>query len=173
MSNARQLNPKPESRQEKYSALEIERRWLAGAEAIRLVEGSAYREMEDLYVAGTSMRLRAVRSLGQQPVFKLCKKYGKSKEGFSEAITNLYLSEAEHRLLVAQLRGIRVLKRRYALSGGALDVYAGPPQTVVFELEFASEAEAAAYSPPGFVGQEVTHAQAFSGAAIAAAHVER
>ena len=163
--------PTPELRQEKYAAIEIERRWIAGAEAVRLVEGSAYCEIEDLYVAGTSMRLRAVRSLDQQPVFKLCKKYGKPKDGFSEAITNLYLSETEHRLLAARLHGNRACKRRYALAGGALDVYADPAQTVVFEMEFGSEAEAAAYSPPSFVAQEVTHAQAFSGAGIAAASV--
>jgi CYTH domain-containing protein len=158
-----------EVHQEKYSVLEIERRWLAVPEAFRLVEGAVYREIEDFYVAESTLRLRAIRSPGQQPVFKLCKKYGKPKGRFSEAITNIYLSEAEHRSLVAQLRGNIVRKRRYSLLGGALDVYVVPAQTLVFEIEFSSEAEAAAYVPPSFVGEEVTHAQAFSGAAIASA----
>jgi CYTH domain-containing protein len=163
--------PAAEVGQEKYSALEIERRWLAVPEALRLVEGTAYREIEDLYVAETSVRLRAIRSPGRQPIFKLCKKYGKARGHLSEAITNIYLSEAEHRSLVAQLRGDSVCKRRYSLLGGALDVYAVPARTLVFEMEFTSEAEAASYVSPSFVGEEVTHVQAFSGAAIASASV--
>ena len=158
-----------EVHQEKYSALEIERRWLAVPAALRLVEGTAYREIEDLYVTETSVRLRAIRSLGQQSVFKLCKKYGKAPDRHSEAITNIHLSEAEHKSLASQLRGNSVRKRRYSLLGGSLDVYAVSARTLVFEMEFASEAEAALYVPPTFVGEEVTHAQAFSGAAIASA----
>jgi len=80
-------------------------------------------------------------------------------------VTNLYLSRAEYDLL-SQLPGNRVLKRRYSLAGGSLDLY-GNGETF-FEIEFASEAEAASYVPPSFVSEEVTDNQAYSGAAFAA-----
>ena len=58
-----------------------------------------------------------------------------------------------------------VRKRRYAVAGGALDLFPGQDQFAVFEMEFESESEAQAYSPPGFVREEVTNDPAYSGAA--------
>jgi len=99
-------------------------------------------------------------------VFKLCKKYGKST-GPSEAITNLYLTDAEYTLLRSALDGQRVRKVRHAVASGSLDLYSGEPSPAVFETEFDSEDAAATYVPPDFVAAEVTTHPAYSGVALA------
>ena len=132
------------------------------------LDAQPYREIEDLYIAGTQMRLRKIESKGSKAIFKLCKKYGKAS-ALSEPVTNLYLSEAEHGLLSRQLSGSVLRKRRYSVAGGALDIYAGHNAVALFEVEFRSEAEAQSYVAPTFVGQEVTGYEAYSGAALASA----
>ena len=148
----------------KYSRPEIERRWLADLAAIDL-GGIPFREIDDLYIADSRLRLRRI-SGPHELVFKLCRKYGK-RTLFSEPIANLYLSEHEYRLL-ARLPGNRARKRRYALQGGSLDVYLEPNRDMaVFELEFDDEGSATEYVPPAFVTREVTNETAYSGAALA------
>jgi hypothetical protein len=151
--------------QPKYAIAEVERRWLVDLAAVGSLEGLPYREVEDLYIADTHLRLRKMKNDQGQVVLKLCKKYGKSS-GLSEPITNLYLSQAEYALL-AQLHGKAVCKRRYPFHGGALDVYLTPSTFAVFEVEFPSESEAAWYIPPTFAREEVTNNPLYSGAALA------
>jgi CYTH domain-containing protein len=150
----------------KYARCEIERRWLVEPRAVESLELGPPREIEDVYLPGTGLRLRKLSESGTPPVFKLCKKYGKST-GRSEAITNLYLTEAEYTLLRSALDGQRVRKVRHAVAGGSLDLYPGEPSLAVFEIEFDSEDAAATYVPPDFVGAEVTTHPAYSGAALA------
>jgi len=149
----------------KYAQVEVERRWLVELQAVGPLEALAFREIEDLYFPGTGLRLRKVHDASGEPVFKFCKKYGKSSV-LSEPVTNLYLSEGEHTLL-GNLGGKSVHKRRYAVAGGALDVYRGKEEFAVFEAEFGSEAEALAYIPPTFVRTEITDDTSYSGAALA------
>jgi CYTH domain-containing protein len=149
----------------KYARFEIERRWLVEPAALALLEGKPFAQIEDLYVGDTQLRLRRLTSAEGETVYKFCKKYGK-RTALSEPITNLYLSEAEHRLLSA-LQGQAVCKRRYPLAGGSVDVYPGPDSVAIFEIEFASEDEARRYTPPQFVGREITGDVAYSGAALA------
>lgn len=150
----------------KYARCEIERRWLVEPRAVESLELGPPREIEDVYLPGTGLRLRKLSEAGIPPVFKLCKKYGKSI-GPSEAITNLYLTEAEYTLLRSALDGQRVWKVRHAVAGGSLDLYSGETSLAVFEIEFDSEDAAAAYVPPDFVGVEVTADPTYSGAALA------
>ena len=82
-------------------------------------------------------------------------------------ITNFYLSAQEHALL-SPLAGCWLRKDRYAMAGGALDLHADPHLPAIFEREFATVEEAAAYVPPAFVRQELTGDAAFNGAALAA-----
>lgn len=172
LPNPRELDPLVEPRAgaaaPKYALLEIERRWLVEVEAreVAPLEGRPHREIDDLYIAGTRLRLRKVAGEGSEPVFKLGKKYGKAT-ALAEPITNLYLTQAEYDAL-ARLPGARVRKRRYALGGGSLDVYEGPHAGLaVFEVQFDSEEAAAAYTPPGFVRAEVTREPRYSGASLA------
>lgn len=150
----------------KYAQWEIERRWLVEPRAVESLELGPPREIEDVYLPGTGLRLRKLSEAGAPPVFKLCKKYGKSV-GRSEAITNLYLTEAEYTLLRSALDGQRVRKVRRAVAGGSLDLYPGAPSLAVFEIEFDSEDAAATYVPPDFVTVEVTTHPAYSGASLA------
>jgi CYTH domain-containing protein len=154
----------------KYAQVEIERRWLADLAAAGPLDGLPCHTIDDLYLAGTRLRLRRMEDAVGGTVFKFCKKYG--GEGCLEAITNLYLTEAEHQAL-SDLPGQRVRKRRYAMAGGALDVYRGVPPLAIFEIEFATETEAADYQPPAFARIEVTHDPAYSGAALAVSRGER
>jgi CYTH domain-containing protein len=150
----------------KYAIAEIERRWLVELPEVGALDSRPYREIEDRYITGTQLRLRKVTGVSGEPVFKLCKKYGKVT-ALSEPITNLYLTEAEYTAL-SQLAGALVKKRRYSLSGGSLDLYASPRAGLaVFEVEFESEVAAAGYRPPSFVRAEVTHEARYSGASLA------
>lgn len=148
----------------KYANAEIERRWLVDLQAVGPLEAVAFRDIEDLYLPGTGLRLRKMEQPSGKAVYKFCKKYGKAS-ALSEPITNLYLSEAEYGLL-AQISGHLLRKRRYAVAGGALDLY-GQGEFAVFEVEFKSEAEAVQYIPPSFVREEVTDNAFFSGAQLA------
>jgi CYTH domain-containing protein len=148
----------------KYSRPEIERRWLVDLTAIDLRD-VPFREIDDLYIADTRLRLRRI-SGPNELVFKLCRKYGKTTR-LSEPITNLYLSETEYRIL-ADLPGNRSRKRRYPLERGSLDVYVQPNLNMaVFEVEFDDEPSATQYDPPAFVTREVTNETAYSGASLA------
>ncbi|MBX3452340.1 MAG: hypothetical protein KF777_22480 [Planctomycetaceae bacterium] len=155
----------------KYSLPEIERRWLVAPNELSMLEGQPYREIEDLYVDGTQLRLRKISSANGEVVFKFCKKYGK-RSPLSQPITNLYLSKEEYHTL-AQLSGKVARKRRYSIAGGSVDVYEGTPVIAVFEIEFASEQDAKRYQPPSFVSDEITRDESYSGAAIAGRGAEQ
>ena len=153
----------------KYSAIEIERRWLVDQVAVGDLSSVPFREIEDLYVSGTRLRLRKVSTPNGGVIFKFGKKYGKRSLA-SEPVTNLYLTETEHRQL-ATLPGSMSSKRRYTVAGGALDIYRQPhPGLAVFEVEFDDEASAQAYRPPHFVTREVTSEAEFNGFSVAEAH---
>jgi len=144
----------------KYSLPEIERRWLVETSLLGSLEVVPYKDIEDLYIRGTQLRLRKVTAPNGEVELKFCKKYGRG-EGLAEAVTNLYLSPQEYEALAA-LPGHILRKRRYLYSGGALDVYAGLP-LAIFEVEFGSEDEARRYVAPAFAGREVTGERAYFG----------
>lgn len=149
----------------RYSQPEIERRWLVDLPRVGSLAGVPFRDIEDLYLAGTRLRLRRVTGPDGVVAFKFCKKERAAGEAF-DRITNLYLSPEEHALLDA-LPGSRIRKRRHAIAGGSLDVYEGLHGPAVFEVEFDSEAQASAFEPPAFVQQEITDEASLTGAAIA------
>ena len=150
----------------KYSQLEIERRWLVSLDGVGPLESAPYWDIEDLYIAGTQLRLRRMESAESGIVYKLCKKYGKRCE-VSEPITNLYLTESEYDAL-RNLPGIRVRKRRYRVEPGGLDLYTDRnPVVAIFEVDFESEDSARAYSPPPFASREITGSPEFSGLSLA------
>lgn len=153
----------------KYALAERERRWRVDLPAVGSLASMPVREIHDLYLSDTRLRLRRVDS-DEGVVFKLGKKYGKESAG-AEPMTNIYLTEAEYAIL-SRLPGNPVSKRRYAIYGGALDLYV-PISLAIFEVEFASDAEAASYTPPPFVAEEITDRPEFSGFALAMAATQR
>jgi CYTH domain-containing protein len=125
----------------------------------------ARREIEDLYIAGTHMRLRKISDEHEAVIFKLGKKYGKGN-GFSEQVVSVYLTEVEFNVMAA-MPGTVAKKSRYAICGGALDVYQNLNSGfAVFEVEFQSESDAINYMPPGSTSQEITHDATYNGFAL-------
>lgn len=149
----------------KYALAERERRWRVDLQAAGPLT-LPFREIDDVYLCGTRLRLRKVRS-HEGVVFKLGKKYGKEPGG-AEPLTSIYLTQEEYTALL-NLPGYPVSKRRYGLGGGALDIYAAPLSLAIFEREFASADEAAACAPPPFAIEEVTDRPEYSGFALARA----
>lgn len=151
---------------QKYSLPEIERRWLVPVEQLPSLSTARRREIQDKYIHGGRLRLRAVREENRSAIFKLGKKY--SRVGAEpEHVVSVYLSSEEYEVL-QELPGAVAEKSRYSIEGGALDIYEHPHASPsVFEMEFASEAEAAAYSPPAFVGEEITFNAKYTGYALA------
>ena len=150
----------------KYALAERERRWLADLRAMGPVSALPCREIDDVYLRDTRLRLRRVRSV-EGVVFKLGKKYGRAPDG-AERMTTIYLTEAEYAAF-SRLPGYAVSKRRYTVGEWALDVYAGPQPLAIFEREFASPADAATCAPPPFAIEEITDRPEYSGFALAVA----
>jgi CYTH domain-containing protein len=149
----------------KYALPEIERRWLVDPGRAPEVTGLRRSEITDKYFEGTRLRLRRVRA-SAGVVHKLCKKYEAASDAF-ESITNIYLSASEYELLNA-LPGIEVTKSRHHLSdGGAIDAYPAPIELMLFSVEFETLESADTYSPPSFVGVEVTDDERHSGLQLA------
>lgn len=85
----------------------------------------------------------------------------KSGGGLARVEETLALEPAQFERLWPLTAGRRIEKTRYEVEDGAavieLDVYAGDLDgLVVAELEFGSEEDAAAWSPPAWLGAEVT-----------------
>jgi len=96
----------------------------------------------------------------------------KSVGGLSRAEVNLALTpEQFNELWPLVQRSIEKDRTLYEVAGGAaeVDVYHGGPLAglVVAELEFPSEAEAAAFQPPSWFGTEVTTDPRYRNAALA------
>ncbi len=150
----------------KYAGIEIERRWLVAPEAVSPSMSERTRRIEDRYIQGTRLRLRAVHEEGKAPVYKLGKKY-ESRDPGSQAVVTAYLSEAEYEALSCLAARVSI-KKRLSVGGGSLDVYEAPALGFhVFEVEFESLAQAHGFLPPGFVGREVTGDPEYTGFALA------
>ena len=151
---------------QKYSLPEIERRWLIREGAIPALTSAPRRIIEDKYLQGGRLRLRAVFAEGLDPMYKLGKKYG--REGLSpEQVVSIYLTGQEYESLLA-LPGASLRKARFSVGGGSLDVLEHPSAGLaIFEVEFPSQSAASAYVLPPFVGEEVTFDATYSGYALA------
>lgn len=86
-------------------------------------------------------------------IYKLVKKHG--REGWVEAITNLYLTREEYEAL-SVIPATEIIKQRYRLEAGSLDmIQTKRGEIVVFEIEFESVDKAAAFTPPSFTTAEL------------------
>ena len=150
---------------EKYSAIERERRWLCRGLPPGLSDHGS--RIEDLYIDGTRLRLRAMRALdGSTTAYKLTKKVDLSPD--RRRITTIYLSEDEHALM-ARLPGAALSKVRRRVGPVSVDVFEGPLEGLVLaEAEFASDEEMVTFPHPEFAECEVTEDVRFTGARLAA-----
>ncbi|MFL6159358.1 MAG: hypothetical protein ACJ72D_25000 [Marmoricola sp.] len=149
--------------QGKYAKAERERRFLVDGEPSPLEHT---RIIEDRYLSGGTLRVRAVRGDGE-PVFKLTQKVRPNRDDPSEvAITNLYLSEDEYQMLVT-LPGADLSKTRSLCEGFAVDVFHGPLEGLVL-AEVEVDDLRADLALPTWLGSEVTHDDRYSGGELAA-----
>ncbi len=152
---------------QKYSLPELERRWLVREEMMPALASVPRRIVEDKYIRGGRLRLRAMFTNGAETIYKLGKKYG--REGADpERVVSIYLTKLEYENLLA-LPGATLRKVRYSVENGSLDVleYPSAAGVAIFEVEFPSQSAASAYVPPAFVGEEVTFNVGYSGYALA------
>jgi CYTH domain-containing protein len=151
----------------KYALLENERRFRVNPATAPDLAGLAFRRIEDRYVDGTRLRLRAMTdSVTGARELKFCKKYG-GDDPASAPIVNIYLTEAEHAAL-AVLPGRTITKRRYRLAHGGrgfgVDVFEGELAGLVLcEAEADSRAAVMALTFPPWAGGEVTDDPFFTG----------
>lgn len=152
----------------KYARLERERRFLTSGP---VPEGDTARLIEDHYLDGMRLRLRRVSREGHS-VHKLTQKVRTDESEPAEVlITNMYLAEVEYALLLA-LPGHPVVKTRSVVQSEShhfvVDEFHGRLQGLrLAEVEVRDLA-----SPlhlPGWLGQEVTHDDRFSGGRLAVA----
>jgi CYTH domain-containing protein len=148
--------------QGKYARPERERRFVVTGDPGRLEDS---RLIEDRYLDGGTLRLRAIRGGGEQ-VFKLTQKVRpRAEDPAVVAITNLYLSEDEYRMLLI-LPGADLTKTRSLCEGFAVDVFHGSLEGLrLAELEV--EDLGAPGDLPAWIGAEVTSDDGFSGGVLA------
>lgn len=152
----------------RYARTELERRFLV----VGLPEGlRAPRRIEDRYLDGTRLRLRHVR-VGEESVFKLTQKVRREAGDPAEvAITNIYLTAAEHARLAA-LPGATLTKTRrvWGQEGFVVDELHGRLAGLwLLEIEVAELG--APLALPGWAGREVSHDERFAGGNLAHASV--
>ena len=141
-----------------YARPERERRFLLDGLPDGLGPG---RLVEDRYLDGTTLRLRRVSGDGLV-VCKLTQKVRTGDGPAQVALTNLYLTEEEHRRL-SVLPGADLVKvRRPWVAGLVVDEHTGPLAGLVLaELE-VEDLAAPLPDVPG-LGREVTHDERFTG----------
>jgi len=157
----------------KYARVERERRFLLAGLPAGVDAASGYRELSDLYLDGTRLRLRLVTAPdGAVLERKLTQKLlGPDPRPERRILTTLYLDAAEFERLAA-LSGRRLAKRRHTLvSGGrpfAIDVFLGPLEGLVLaEIALEDEEVLRALAPPPFARADVTDVVLFTGGELA------
>ena len=152
----------------KYARPEHERRFRVVAERLPPLDPATARLIEDRYIDGSRLRLRRMSGGGCETLLKLTRKYGGPRP---EPITTLYLEPGEYALL-SGLPAAPLVKHRHHLPVGdhwfAVDVFGGALEGLMLcEIETDSAEVLATIALPDWVGAEVTHDPAFSGAALA------
>jgi CYTH domain-containing protein len=150
----------------KHARVERERRLLV--EHLPLVRPWADRQIYDIYIQGTRLRLR--RSMGMatgenEVWFKLTQKIPAtdSAAGVQGLVTTVYLSGDEYERF-AVLPGISIRKRRLSYPPMGVDIFDDNLDgLMIAEAEFDDDPAIRAFSPPPYCSREVTGLAAFSG----------
>lgn len=150
----------------KYAKLEMERRFLVDADVVDKLGGRSHRRIEDLYIDGGRLRLRAITySQSDEREFKLCKKYP-SGDVLVGPVTNLYLTAEEHAAF-RFMKGALILKRRYAVDGFGINVFEGNLSGLVLaEIESNDRDALMGVARPDGCIREVTDELFFTGGSL-------
>lgn len=162
-----------DQRNGKYSCIEFERRFLVRAVPANIVAGAYRWRIVDRYITGTRLRLRRMEAPHGGPIQrKLTQKFSESNEPtIQTTITNIYLNEAEYRVLEA-LGGSEILKYRYVIDiqdhQFGIDVFGGRHEGLILaEVEEESEVALKQVALPAFAVRDVTGDTFFTGGALA------
>jgi CYTH domain-containing protein len=153
----------------KYAHWVAERRFLVDAKALPSLELGTARRIEDIYIEGGRLRLRAITELANgEKTFKLAKKYAPDNPLIGP-MANLYLTEEEHAVM-AKLPGARLSKLRHKVGGFTVDVFEGALKGLVTaECEAANRMAAMRVEIPTWCIREVTNEVAYTGGELALA----
>jgi CYTH domain-containing protein len=153
----------------KYSRIERERRFLLekfpeNINAVRV------RRITDLYINGTTLRLRKQSVDGGPTLFKLTQKVpGRASGAQQGLITTIYLTGDEFCVLT-QLSAKTLSKTRYSVPPFGIDVFEGELEGLLLaEAEFGSAAEADTLTIPSFIFREVSDDTRFTGGQLVGA----
>ncbi len=147
----------------KYAHWVAERRFFVDATNLPKLEEAAARRIEDLYIEGGRLRLRAITHLatGEQE-FKLAKKYAPDNPLIGP-MANLYLNADEHAAL-AGLPGWRLSKLRHKLGSFTVDAFEGELAGLILaECEASNRMAAMAVVIPAWCVREVTSVPEYTG----------
>jgi len=154
----------------KYTGVERERRWLCRSVPRALIRQTL--TIEDLYVAGTRLRLREMRPVGGGPgLLRLSRKADVDDQ--TRLITSIYLPEDEFAILARALTGARLTKIRHRLHAPpgvlmSVDEFQGALSGLILaEAEFQTAEELNAFPTPEFASREVTHEPQYTGGWLA------
>jgi CYTH domain-containing protein len=153
----------------RYARVERERRWVvAGVPE----DADDPRRVEDLYVVGTTLRLRRVSGSAEPATFKLTQKVRvRPTDPFEVKLTNVYLTAAEHERLASRLPARKVVKTRWSWRQGgvayAIDVFESDLDGLVLAEAELHRTQGSPIDPPPAVVADVTHDDRFCGAALA------
>lgn len=153
----------------KYAHWVAERRFLVDAAALPPLDPVGARRIEDLYIDGGRLRLRAITYLSTgEREFKLAKKYAPDNPMIGP-MTNLYLTAEEHAALNT-LPGARLSKLRHKIGAFTVDVFEGPLEGLVLaECEATNRMAAMRFDVPPWCVREVTTDPQYTGWRLAQA----
>lgn len=153
----------------KYAHWVAERRFLVDPAKAPKLDPAGARRIEDLYIDGGRLRLRAITILATgEREFKLAKKYAPD-DPLIGPMTNLYLSAEEYEVL-SKLPGERISKLRHKLGAFVVDVFEGPLDGLITaECEASNRMAAMAVDIPPWCVREVTTELAYTGGQLAGA----
>lgn len=148
-------------------AIEIERKFLLKELPVNEMKNALVEEIQQGYLVREPEREVRVRRKGE--LFYLTEKKG---SGLSREEHEILINETIFNALWPLTHGMQLVKSRstFTLDGKQLelDVYHDTLQPLmVLEIEFDSEEEALAWSPPWFAGPEVTGDKRYKNAQLA------
>jgi len=147
----------------KYAHWVAERRFLVDTGLAPNLKEAKARRIEDLYIDGGRLRLRAITHLATgEREFKLAKKYAPDNPLIGP-MTNLYLTAEEFDVL-AQLPGERLSKLRHKLGAFTVDAFEGELAGLILaECEASNSMAAMSVEIPAWCIREVTSVPEYTG----------
>jgi CYTH domain-containing protein len=147
--------------------LEIERKFLVKEIPIEFLAGQGQKILQGYIAAGMDKTELRLRKKGD-----VCSMTVKSGRGLERIETEIVLTKAQFEKLWPLTKGQRIEKLRHEIQFGGfvieLDIYFGPLKNLcTAEVEFSSVEESESFTPPIWVGTEVTKDERYKNKTLA------